>query len=269
MTVIRTRVGRAGFGDYDHFGLRVFADLAGKTSYLGLIAFAITGRRLSREDEAVLDDLAVSSHVPEPRVWPMKLARVGASFGRAMPGFLCGAVILDSDVLGGRVSEDAAATLVALRGHLAATEDTDASIGTFVERHKRLVGFGVPVRDVDERVIAVRACLAKRGRLDGPYWQLAERFWRVVREKRGVPVNIIGAAAAICLDLGFEPREIAPMAATLLQPTLLANAVAGAVESPEQLRNLAPEHVRYVGPAPRKSPYALAAARGANTRTKV
>lgn len=260
MTVktIDTRLGRAGFGDYDHFGVRVFRDLAGKTSYLGLIAFAITGRRLSAHDEAVLDDLAVSSHVPEPRVWPMKLSRVGASSGRAMPGFLCASVVLDSDVLGGRVAEDAAAALVALRGTLAANDD-DAEIVAFVEQQKRLVGFGVPFRDVDERVVSIVACLARRHRTHGSYWTLAQRFWRVVKERRGVPVNIVGATAAICLDLGFEPREIAPMAAILLQPTLLANAVAGAVESPEALRCLPDEAVRYVGPPARESPRALAA----------
>lgn len=259
MKTIRTRVGRAGFGDYDHFGVRVFRDLAGKTSYLGLIAFAITGRRLTPADEALLDDLAVSSHVPEPRVWPMKLARVGASLGRAMPGFLCASVVLDSDVLGGRVAEDAASFLMQLRGHLLATHDDDEAIASFVAEHKRLIGFGVPFREVDERVVSVRACLALRGRADGAYWVLAERLWRVVKKERGVAANIISATAAICLDLGFEPREIAPMAAILLQPTLLANAVGGAVESPEVLRCLPPDAVRYVGPAPRESPRSLAA----------
>lgn len=263
MKPIRTRVGRAGFGDYDHFGVRVFRDLAGKMSYLGLIAFAITGRRLSTEDEAILDDLAVSSHVPEPRVWPMKLSRVGASTGRAMPGFLCASVVLDSDVLGGRVAEDAAATLVELRAHLASNDDRE--LEAFVQQRKRLVGFGVPFRDTDERVVSVRACLHRRGRADGAYWLLAERFWHVVKERRGVSANIVGATAAICLDLGFKPREVAPMAAILLQPTLLANAVAGAIESPEQLRCLPDDAVRYVGPLPRESPRKLASKPGRGT----
>jgi hypothetical protein len=83
-----------------------------------------------------------------------------------------------------------------------------------------------------------------------------------------VPVNIIGATAAICLDLGFRPREIAPMAAILLQPTLLANAVAGTVEAPEVLRRLPDDCVRYVGPAPRQSPRAAAAAANDAQRKK-
>ena len=259
MRTIRTRVGRSLTGDYDHFGLRVFRDLAGSTSYLGLIAFAITGRRLSRDDEAVLDDLAVSSHVPEARVWPIKLARIGASLGRAMPGFLCASVALDCDLVGGRVAEDAATMLVDLREYLATTTDDDASIAAFIEPRKRLIGFGVPLREVDERVVSMRRCLERRERTNGAYWLLAERLWRVVKERRGVEVNIIGATAAIGLDLGFAPRDIVPIAAILLQPTLLANAVAGAVESPEELRCLPADAVRYVGPAPRESPRKLLA----------
>lgn len=259
MRTIRTHVGRSLTGDYDHFGLRVFRDLAGSTTYLGLIAFAVTGRRLTPEDEAVLDDLAVSSHVPEPRVWPIKLARIGASLGRAMPGFLCASVALDCDLVGGRVAEDAATLLVELGAHLAATTDDDASIAAFIEARKRLIGFGVPLRDVDERVVSMRKCLERRGRNKGTHWLLGERLWRVVKERRGVEVNIIGATAAIGLDLGFEPSDLVPIAAVLLQPTLLANAVAGAIESPEELRCLPPESVRYVGPAPRESPRKRAA----------
>lgn len=256
---IRTRVGRSLTGDYDHHGVRVFRDLAGRTSYLGLIAFAVTGRKISKDDEAVLDDLAVASHVPEPRVWPIKLSRLGASVGRAMPGFLCGSVALDCDLVGGRVAEDAANLLQELRAHLDATTDDDESIATFIAGRGRLIGFGVPLREVDERVVAFRTCLARRGRSDGAYWRLGERFWKIVKRLRGVEVNIIGATAAIGLDIGFAPRDIVPLAAVLLQPTLLANAVAGAVESPEQLLNLAPEEVRYVGPPPRESPRAEAA----------
>jgi|CXWL01.1.fsa_nt_gi hypothetical protein len=255
---IRTRVGRSLTGDYDHFGLRVFRDLAGHTSYLGLVAFAVTGRRLSQADEAILDDLAVSSHVPEPRVWPIKLSRLGSSMGRAMPGFLCGSVALDCDLVGGRVAEHAADLLVALRAHLDYSTDDDAGIDTFLEHRDRLIGFGVPLRSVDERVVAFRACLERRGGKQGIYWRLAERLWRVVKQRRGLEVNIIGATAAVCLDLGFKPTDIVPLAAVLLQPTLLANAVAGAFESPEQLRCLPADLIRYIGPTPRESPRSIA-----------
>jgi hypothetical protein len=253
MKPIRTHLGRAGFREYDHHGLRVFRDLAGTTSYLGLIAFSITGRRLSPDDEKVLDDLAVSSHVPEPRVWPMKLTRVAGALGRAMPAYLCGATVLDSDLLGGRVAEDAARLLVELRHAVDAGPDREAAIATFVDTRKRLIGFGVPYRDVDERVLSLRACLERRGRADGGWWRLGEDLWRVAKARRNLVVNIIGGASAALLDLGFDLPHVAPMAAMLLTPTLLANAVEAAAEPAADLLRLPDEAISYVGPAPRKS----------------
>jgi len=254
---IRTGVGRAVDGDYDQFGLSVYRDLAESTSYLGLIAFSLTGRRLSRAEETVLDDLAVSSHVTEPRVWPIKLSWIVGALGRPMPGYIAGIVALDSDILGGRVGTDAARLLVELRGFLAASGDTDDAIREFVGRQPKLFGFGVPVRAVDERLVAFKAALANRGYPCGEHWRLAERFWRIVKEERRVEVNIIGATAAICLDLGFTPAQVAPMAVMLLTPTFLGNATEAAAQSPAVLRRLPPESIRYVGPPPRESPRAL------------
>ncbi|AKU95925.1 Citrate synthase (si) [Labilithrix luteola] len=259
MDEIRTHVGRAIHGDYEHFGLRVFRDLLGHTSYLGLIAFAISGRRLSRDDEQLLDDLAVTAHVTEPRVWPIKLTRVVASLGRTMPAFVSGVVALDSDIVGGRVANEATRVLTDLAKHVEQHGETDASIADFVVSRKRLVGFGVPFRETDERLDALRAVLERRGRAPGKYWTLAERFWRIVKEKRGVEANIIGGTAAVCLDLGFNEQEASAMAVTLLQPTFLSNAVEGAAQKSAVLRQLPDEAMRYAGAAPRKSPRALAA----------
>jgi hypothetical protein len=266
---IRTGVGRALDGEYAQYGLSVFRDLAGCTSYLGLIAFSLTGRRIRPEDEIVLDDLSVSSHVTEPRVWPIKLSWVVGALGRAVPGYIAGIIALDSDILGGRVAEDAARLLLELRAAVAsAPADDDDAIRAFVARQPKLFGFGVPVRAVDERLVAFKAALARRGYPPGEHWKLAERFWRVARDTRRIEVNIIGATAALCLDLGFTPAQVAPMAVMLLTPTFIANATEAAAQSPEVLRCLPEECIRYTGPAPRESLRAIAARNGSAANAK-
>lgn len=256
MSTIRTGVGRAGPGDYEQFGLSVYRDLVGRTSYLGLIAFSLTGRRLSPTEEDMLDDLAASSHVTEPRVWPIKLTWIAGSLGRAVPGYVCGTIALDSDMVGGRVAEDAAKMLVAVDEAVKAAGGGDEAIAKFVNDNRHLYGFGVPVRAYDERLVAFRAALERRGIAGGHFWQLAQRFWRIAKESRRIEVNIIGATAAICLDLGFTPAQVAPMAVMLLTPTFLGNATEAAAQSPESLKRLPPEAIRYVGPPPRESPRA-------------
>lgn len=260
MTIVRTGIGRAAAGDYDQFGLSVYRDLVGRTSYLGLIAFALTGRRLSPAEEDMLDDLATSSHVSEPRVWPIKITWIAGSLGRSVPAYVCGSIALDSDMVGGRVAEDAARMLVDLDGEVSAAGGGDDAILQFVTAHRHLYGFGVPFRAFDERLVAFKGALDRRGHVPGRFWQLAERFWRIARESRRIEVNIIGATAALCLDLGFTPTQVAPMAVMLLTPTFLANATEAAAQSPEVLRRLPDDCVRYIGPPPRLSPRAAAAA---------
>jgi hypothetical protein len=144
--------------------------------------------------------------------------------------------------------------LVAVHDAVAAGGGGDDAITTFVNEHRHLYGFGVPFRAYDERLVAFRAALGKRGTVGGPFWQLAQRFWRIAKETRRIEVNIIGATAAICLDLGFTPAQVAPMAVMLLTPTFLGNATEAAAQSPEVLKRLPPESIAYVGPAPRESP---------------
>lgn len=258
MDAIRTRIGRAHFDDYDHHGLRVYRDLSGRTSYLGLVAFAITGRRLSRDDEAVLDDIAVCSHVAEPRVWPIKLARVVASVGRAVPGYVAGTIALDSDLIGGRMTSDVTRLVLAFEAFLASGDKSDDDVEGFVASYPRLSGFGVPVRPADERLVALRAALSKRGRTTSRYWRVVDRLVEVVRKTRRLEPNVLVGFTATLLDLGFRVHEISAMSVVLFQPTFLANAVEGAEQRAAVLRALPPEAVRYEGPAPRVSPRAAA-----------
>lgn len=258
MTVIRTGVGRALHAEYEQYGLRVYRDLLGSTSYLGLVAFGLTGRRLSDVEAQLLDDLSVASYVTEPRVFPMKICWIAGSLGRALPAVLCASVAFDSDIVGGRVIEEAANVLLELARTTGGPAATEAAISDFVAARKQLAGFGVPFRATDERVSAFREVMARRAYVPGPYFALAERFWRVARDTRRLEVNLASATAALLLDFGFSPLQIPPMAVALLQPSFLANATEAAAQAPECLRRLPDDCVRYEGPPPRKSPRAIA-----------
>ena len=264
MTEIRTGVGRAIDGGYEQFGFNVYDDLLGDTSYLGLVVFSLIGRKISREDEAMLDELSVASHVSEPRVWPIKVSWIVGAFGRALPGYVAGLIALDGDIVGGRVGEDAARALVELHDAVEGAGAGDEAMVAFIARQPKLYGFGVPVRAVDERLAAFRAALARRQYPAGKYWQLAERYWRVVKQVRGLEANLLSAIAAISLDLGLTPAQVVPMVVTLIQPTFLSNATEAAAQSPAVLRSLPPDAVRYVGPAPRDSPRMVAAKANSN-----
>ena len=253
--VLKTEVAWAGWDEHEYRGHRVFTDLAGTTSLSGLFAVSISGRRLSPEDERVLDDVAVCCAVADPRIWPLKLARLVASYGSSMAGFCAAHVMLEGAIVGGWNLQGASEMLRELSDEVGDRLDDDAHVAAcsaaLVARTRRLIGFGVPFRPHDERIVAFSRCLEKCGRSDRRYWRLLQALAAVAKAQRSLEVNMIAAAAAAVLDLGFKPHEASPMMVMLLANCILSNALEGAAQRAPILRELPASLVRYVGRPPR------------------
>ena len=253
-----TRVARAEHGDNRYFGWWVNAELLAQGASMAEVAvLAATGRRLPAEDLAVVDDLAVAVTVADPRIWPLKLTRIAGAYGSRYAAYAAGALGMDEALMSVEVTSYTAARLVALAPEAAALDDA-ALAATLAERwpERRPPGFGVPGRSLDERVTGLVAQMERRGRDGAPYFRLFERVARLMRESRGLEVNLTLVFAAIALDLGLAPAEVGPLAWATSLNSFLANAVEGAAQAAEALRRLPDEAVRYEGPAPRRSPRA-------------
>jgi hypothetical protein len=261
---IVTRVGWADFGDFEHFGARLYRDVAGRTSFLQLVVFALGAGRLAEDDVAVLDDVATCCHVADPRIWPLKLARLAASGGRAVTGHLAACVVLDGDFIGAHAAQAAGELLVAAKdvtdaAGVAGGEASAAALERLLARHPAPPGFGLQARREDERVLALQKCLVARGRAERPYWTLATALWAAARRQSGLEPNAFGAIAAACLDVGLGPSEIGALTSVLLQPSLLANAFEGARLRSPALARLPVSAIAYKGSPPRVTPRAIAA----------
>ncbi|MFI5302491.1 MAG: hypothetical protein ACHREM_30745 [Polyangiales bacterium] len=253
--VIKTRVAWAGWEEHQYRGHALFGELAGTTSFSGLLAIAVSGRRLSADDERMLDDLAVCMAVAEPRIWPLKIGRVVASYGSAMAGFCAGHSMIDGSVLGAWTPLGASRLIRALSEDVGDRLGDDAHVRAMAEaligRTPRLVGFGVPFRPHDERVAALAKRIDARGRAQRRHWRLLVALANEARRARSLEVNIGGAAAAVVLDLGFEPHEVAPITMMITSNCFLSNAMEGAEQRAPALRELPTSLVRYVGRSPR------------------
>jgi hypothetical protein len=261
MPVTISRVGHAGWGDNDHFGLSVARDLSARASLAGLMALAVSGRLPSVADCAVLDDLAAAMTVVDPRIWPFKLTRLVSSAGRCLPGLAAACVSLEDARVGHWTSGAAAALLLEVRTRLGrpATDGVlEDALAELCGERGRLVGFGVPFRDEDERVVVLRRCLARRGRHRRPFWRLFERMGEAMaRIRPGVAPNIGLAVGAVGLDLGFSPAEIARLSVVFGLNAYIANAVEAAEQQSSLMLVLPAGAVRYAGAPPRVSPRAL------------
>ncbi len=239
---------------------------------VGLLALAVGGRRLEPDERAMLEDLATVAVVADPRVWPLKLVRVAASYGRYLPALAAATVSFDGARVGYPIAGQAAEILVQLQHRIAGNEPIDEASDPAVEEEcrrlfaagARPVGFGVAFRHCDERLVMLDQCVASRARSDLSYWRLFKRLERAVRRVRKLEPNICLGAAAVCLDIGFSPSQIGALVMALATVDLWANAFEGAEQAPKCLQKLPDDSVRYVGPPTRLSPRAISASSGKN-----
>jgi hypothetical protein len=261
MPEMTTRIGHAEWGDNRFCGHSVARDLAGREGYVGLLALSIAGRRLAPDERALLDDLSVVISTADPRIWPLKLVRVTAAFGGCLSAVAAATLLLEGALIGPHVTGQAAELLLAVSAALASSDDTDAVLERECRRllapGRRLAGLGVPFRPEDERLTMLSERVEARGRAGLPYWTLFVRVRRAFRRIKKLETNIGLGAAAVCHDIGFNPRQTAILLVALGQNDFWSNAVEGAAQAPALLRRLPPTHLRYVGRAPRLSPRAM------------
>jgi hypothetical protein len=195
----------------------------------------------------------------------MKIIRLLGAYGGVMAAVAGGFAYQERAHIGTWTAGAAARDLVDLRAALeAAGASTSASreaaislvLGAWRAEGRRLAGFGIPARPVDERAVAFRRRLEVLGRRGAPYWRLAEETESALAGRRPLPLNIAGAAAAACLDLGFLPRQIAVLTIAFAQHSFVGNALEGADAAPAALRRLPGSAVSYQGPSDRLSPRA-------------
>jgi hypothetical protein len=253
-----TRVGHASWGDNLFRGHSVDTELAGKRGMWGIVSLAIGGPHLDATDEGVLDDIAACSLAADPRIWPMKLARLGSAYGSYTTGLFTGMKGTEQAQVGIFAVTGIARLLVDLAERLERGGVLRDEVERIIVEHRRFPGFGVPFRDEDERVVALRRCVEARGRAQRRYWALVTAIEAQLSERKQLSPNFAAAMGSLLLDLGFAVEQLSPMAAFAVIPNFLANAYEGAGQRPAVLQRLPGAAIEYVGMPFRESPRARA-----------
>lgn len=264
-----TRSAHWGWDEHRYFGYRVFAELTGRESLAGLMALSIVGARLPPDAVALLDDAAAALTLADPRIWPLKLTRVVGSYGHMVPALSAGLLMEDEARIGPWAFLEAAKVLLELHAALgegATSERTREVVDSYLRRHQFVWGFGTPFRARDERLVAFRPCVERRGRSHLPYWKTMNAVADAVRGARKAEPNIGVALAAVLLDMGLTPNQIGALVVSLMQHMFFAHAVDGVSAKNTVLREIPSAYVKYEGQPPRVSPRAHAAETGMRLR---
>ena len=255
--MIQTRVALHVLGDNLYFGHRTLRDLLGKETMTGILSMAVTGRRPSAEEREVLDAIALVMNSADPRIWPLKMTRLAASFGGTLAGFAAGQLSMEGPRMGPWPTGYAARALVELRTMLGDRAGDDsavaAAVRTYLDRSPRVVGLGVPLREHDERHVAWSAWIRTKGRDRLVYWRLHEALGMYARAERNIGTNIVLGVAAVLLDFGYTPLQASAVTTFLNQNVFAANAFEAAQQREPLMQKLPDECVNYIGPPPRVS----------------
>jgi hypothetical protein len=254
----KTRTAHWGWDEHRYFGYRVFAELAGQESFTGLLALSILGRRLPSESIAVLDDIAGVVTLADPRIWPLKLTRVLASYGSPIPAVAAGLLMEDGARIGPSTTIFAARALAAFHAELGERSDqsevVDASVARYLETQPFVWGFGTPFRARDERLVAFEERMRRCGRNELPHFRTMRAVADAVRRARRVEPNMGIALAAVLLDMGITPEQIGVLVTALMQHMFFGHAVEASSPSDPVLRVLPEAYIEFHGSAERTSP---------------
>jgi hypothetical protein len=257
--VIVSRVAHAEHGDHRFMGYSAFRELLGHESMTGLLALSILGRRVDDDVKTALDLMANCASAADPRIWPLKAARVAASYGEALAGFAAGQLAMMGPFMSPRTIGEAAEQLARLRAKLDAAGADPADVERVVRDHiagGRLGGYGVPLRAEDERYVALRGAMTRVGRHTLPHWSAQELLSATMRREKKLEPNVGIALAAALLDIGCTPAQARFFATNLFGHTMIANAFEASEERSAAMQKLPLGTIRYAGKAPRTSPRA-------------
>lgn len=258
---VRTHLARAGDGAIWFRGLELTRDLIAE-DFWSLVSLSIGHDRLTAKESAVVNACVNLCGVGDPRIWPLKVARLVGSYGHTFAAIAAANTMLDWVPIGAwgtRMAAELLEDVVSRSGSPAA--DREVAIEAVDERVARrdfIPGFGVAGRESDERYDQFEPWYDDLVEEKGRHWIAFQAMVERLETSRGLKPNIGGGFAASCLDIGFDAGQVGMLAGYAANWAIFANAWEAPRESPEILRRLPDDCAEYVGPPARLSPRAKA-----------
>lgn len=259
---IRSSIGYAGFGDNILRGLSVRDDLFGKSGYWNALSLSIGGPPLDRGAEAHLDDLCVAMVAPDPRIWPLKVTWLVASYGSAWAGLSAAHASFADAFIGPWPTVEIAELYDHVFRETRGNAVDAVSLLAPGATRRRVPGFGVAgPRAVDERIALIRDAVARRGQSALRVEFAAAIADQLLRLHDLVP-NVGLFVATALSDVGFQPLQVGLVVHAFLELQVVGNSFESASGQLSSLQALDPDAVHYEGMMLRQSSRARGEASG-------
>lgn len=254
-----TSLARAALETAHFRGYDVMEELLGEDHW-SMVSLALGGRRLTPEECSLCELLGNVGGIGDPRIWPLKVTRLIGSYGRRYAAIAAAYAFLDEAPLGPNPVRDTAHFFYDAVRDCSSAEDDAAAIARAIDERiasgRPVPGFGVAGRGVDERNVALERKVRERAPSPGRFWRIYRAASDHALASHSLQSNFAATSACIGLDVGIEPDVMDMFVSIVVYWSFAANAIEAPRESPEILRRLPPEAVRWVGSPPRTSPRA-------------
>lgn len=254
-----TAVGAAYPGERAVFrGRDVHHEVMQEIDWLGLLARGV-GVELTPEQVELLGAFFISTSYPDARIWNNRVAALAGST-RSTSALALGAAnaVSEASIYGRRTDHKASAFL--WRTH-AAMQD-GVTLADCVEEHLstrgKLLGYGRPIFNGDERIAPLMATAQNLGFDQGPHVKLAFAVEEYLASTgRHLKINVAALGAAFGADFGMTPLQWSMM----LFPIFLAGMTPCYLEALEKpigaVFAARCDQVQYTGPSARIWPAEL------------
>lgn len=244
---VRTHVARAGYTRHAFRGHDLFADLLGQASWTEMAVLAVGGRRLEAREVRWLEAVACALTVADPRIWPPKVSRLAAARGDFLMGLAAAVAAMSGSRVGSGTVDQAAVWLQDLVA--SGEEDVLAAVSRLRKTSALPAGFGVPVREQDERWKPLDGAL---GDDVGPHVRMARQIHAQVTDPPRPNVSLM--TAAVMLDVGLKPEQMPALGTLMLTLPLGANALEESLQRNRSMQSMPRDHIRDASPKLRRSP---------------
>src|SRR6185369_4355607 len=101
----------------------------------GLTVLSVLGRRLTSDACAVVDDVACTLTLADPRIWPLKLTRLISAYGSTLPAAAAGLLSEEDARIGPWTGAKSAEVLLAFDAVIGSRVDEPETVRAIVQRY--------------------------------------------------------------------------------------------------------------------------------------
>jgi citrate synthase len=184
------------------------ADL-GKSSWLDVYLYGVTGHRFSEAELKLINAMWVTTSFPDPRIWNNRVAALaGTTRSTATSGLAAAIAVSEASAYGRRVDIRAIDFLQRANQVIQTDGDLEAFVIKELRQYRSIAGFGRPIVREDERLAYLMDAAREVGLHEGEHTRLALKVDDILKNCRyRLKLNFGGLTAALCADMRFTPRQ--------------------------------------------------------------